>query len=479
MNRAPLLLSATLISACASTNGLTGEPIDIFPSAPDAPETWAAAGVAGSAQTGDWVSAFNDPIMTELVKDALKENPTLAGQAAIARAARQQARAAYGASLPSIDASGSAGFNRFVAEDFSGDPQSSEDPLFGLGLDASWDADLWGRIDAGVEAARQDLAASEADLAAAQLSIAAQTASAWVNLNAALAQERVAVETFEARERTVTLTERRFGRGLSTALDVRLARSSRAEAEASIAATRRISGESARLLETLLGRYPANEIEAAADIPALDPLMIGGNPTLLLARRPDIAAAEARVAAAGLRAEEARLALLPSLRLSLSLSTSDDEIANAFDPSFIAGRALASLVQPIFKGGQLDAQKEAAIARAEQAVANYAAAALQAWREVEDAIAADTLLAQQEEAQTRALEEAVFAEDLAFRQYQNGLVSIFNLIDAQTRRLNAESALISARTNRAVNRINYHLALGGGLPASVIPDTAIAPGASQ
>ncbi len=476
MNRAPLLLTATLLTACSTVPSMGGDPVEIFATAPDAPETWSAAGVIGEAETGDWISAFNDPIMTELVKDALKENPTLIAQAAATRSVRQQARATYGNSLPSLTASGSTGYNRVVTEDLTGDPQGFEDPVFGLGLDASWDLDLWGRIDAGIEAARADLVASETDLLAAQLSIAAQTANAWINLNASLAQERVAVETFTARERTVTLTERRFARGLSTALDVRLARSSRAGAEADIARRRQISGESARLLETLVGRYPANEIEAAAQIPMLDPLLIGGNPTVLLARRPDIAAAEARVLASGLRAEQARLALLPSLQLTATLSTSDDEFANAFDPSYIAGRAIASLIQPVFNGGALDAQRESALALAEQAVANYATITLRAWREVEDAIAADSLLAQQEDAQSRALEEAVFAEDLAFRQYQNGLVSIFNLIDAQTSRLNAESALITARTNRAVNRINYHLALGGGLPASVIPDAAIAAG---
>ncbi|MEM8773364.1 MAG: TolC family protein, partial [Pseudomonadota bacterium] len=347
---------------------------------------------------GDWISAFNDPIMTELVKDALKENPTLIAQAAVARSVRQQARATYGNSLPSLTASGTTGYNRVVTEDLSGDAQGFEDPVFGLALDASWDPDLWGRIDAGIEAARADLLASETDLLAAQLSIAAQTANGWINLNAALAQERVAVETFSARERTVTLTERRFARGLSTALDVRLARSSRAGAEADIALRRRISGEAARLLETLLGRYPSNEIEAAAQIPMLDPLLIGGNPTVLLARRPDIAAAEARVSAAGLRAEQARLALLPSLQLTATLSTSDDEFANAFDPSYIAGRAIASLIQPVFNGGALDAQRESALALAEQAVANSATIALRAWREEEDAIAADSLLAQQEDA---------------------------------------------------------------------------------
>lgn len=191
---------------------------------------------------------------------------------------------------------------------------------------------------------------------------------------------------------------------------------------------------------------------------------------MLLSRRPDVAAAEARIVAAGLRAEQARLALLPSIRLTGSVSNTEVEFADVFDPERLSARLIGSLAQPIFNGGALKAERDAAIARAEAAVARYADTVLTSWREVEDAIAADFLLSQQEEAQQRALEEARFAEDLAERQYSNGLVSIFNLIDAQTRRLSAESSVISARAQRAINRIQYHQALGGGLTDPNIPE---------
>jgi len=231
-----------------------------------------------------------------------------------------------------------------------------------------------------------------------------------------------------------------------------------------MAAQRQFTGEAARRLETLIGRYPNAELQVPAVIPTLDVIVPEGNPALLLSRRPDIAGAEARVAAAGLRAEQARLAMLPSLRLTASAGTNTVEFADAFDPERIAANLIASLVQPLFTGGQLDAQRDLAVAQAESAVANYAATALDAWREVEDALAADTFLASQEDAQARALEEARLAEDLAERQYTSGTITIFNLIDAQTRRLTAESQLVTAQASRATNRISYHLALGGGLP---------------
>ena len=283
----------------------------------------------------------------------------------------------------------------------------------------------------------------------------------------------MAVATYEARDRVVTLTERRFARGLSNALDVRTARSARATAEAAIAARRQALGNASRRLEILLGRYPADEIEAPAVFPDLAPIETAGTPIMLLSRRPDIAASEARLVATGLRAEQARLALLPTLSLSGTLSTSDTNLADVFDPVRIAANAIASLSQPVFNGGALRADRDAAIARAESALATYAGDVLVAWREVEDALAADDFLATQVDAQRRALEEANEAEALATRQYTNGLVSIFNLIDAQTRRLNAESNLIAARSARVSNRIAFHLAIGGAVtegPEASEPD---------
>ncbi len=464
MKQAGIVLGFLALGACSSVPSvpsLSGQPEAIFPVAPDAPEVWAASGVAGETPKTDWLSQFDDEKLVALVNEALSANPSIRSQFYAVEATRAQARSTYGRTLPSLSGSASAGGTSNYIESID---SRVDDTTFGVGLDLSWDIDLWGRLRAGINAAEADLVASEADLASARLALAAQTASAWFDLNAALAQERVAVETFEARSRALELTERRLSRGLASALDVRTARTTQASAEASIAAQRQASQNASRRLEILLGRYPSAELDALAELPELSAIPPSGNPTLLLTRRPDIAAAEARVMAAGLRAEQARLAMLPSLRLTGSVSTTETDISDALDPTRVAARLIAGLAAPIFNGGSLDADRDAAVASARAAVENYAATTLTAWREVEDALAADTLLALQEDAQFRALEEARLAEELATRQYTNGLVSIFNLIDSQTRRLSAESSLISARSARASNRVSFHLALGGGLP---------------
>ena len=469
MKTAPLLLGAALLGGCGSLRGLSGDPFEPIPVAPDAPQKWAAAGVDTVPAEGDWLAQFNSAPLNGLVQEALANNPTLASQVATRNAAVFDARAERGNLRPLVNGSADAGVLRNVAN-VGGDAVTSDDTLYGLGVSASWDADLWGRLRAGVRLADSELAVAEADLQAARLSLAAQTAFAWLDLNTAQALEQVADATLEVRQRTERLTTRRFSRGLSTALDVRLARSAVAQAEATIAQREQATGEAARRLEVLIGRYPAAEVDAPAQLPRLSPLQPSGNPVTLLARRPDVAAAEARVISAGLRAEQARLALYPSLTLTASASTSQNDLADALDPAFIAARAIAGLAQPLYAGGQIAARRDAFIERAKIALANYAATTLTAWQEVENALAADGFLARQEDAQERALEEAAQAEDLAERQYQNGLVSIFNLIDAQTRRLNSESALVSARAARASNRISYHLALGGGVPVAMPND---------
>jgi len=477
MKKSFLFLGSAMLAACATSPDATERYVDdrnaLFAAVPDAPAEWAARGVAGEAPTADWLSQFNDPVMTSLVSEALAKNPSLGSRAALARASEALTRAARGQRLPSLSATVSGGGTSTGVE-VAGQSERFNDPSFGLGVDASWEADLWGRVSNTVAQADADYAASEADLAAAELSIAAQTAIAWIALNEALAQERIALLSYEARDRVLTITDRRVRSGVSGPLELRTARSTLAGAEATIAARRQASMESARRLELLLGRYPAAEITATAAIPELKEMAAEGNPALLLSRRPDIAALEARVVSAGLRAEEARLAMLPSLRVTGSAGTSSTEFEDVVDPSLIAARLVAGLVQPLFTGGRLKATQEAAIAQAQASVATYVSGVLSAWREVEDALTADVLLAQQETAQGVAFEEARFAEELAERQYISGTITIFNLIDAQTRRLTAESQLVSARASRAINRVSYHLALGGGVPAPAA-DTTTAP----
>ncbi len=465
--RAHLLLAGVAaLSGCAS---LRHEPETISVELPATPAEWTEGQLAEVPPVGDWVAGFNDPVMEELIAEALENNPGI--QAAYARvdAARATAAATYGRSLPSLSASGSATGTSSAFDNNSGGITRTDSLGYRIGLNASWEADLWGRIGAGLSAADADLVASEADFAASRLSLAANTAIAWIRLSDAVRQEALAEATLAARERILSLTERRYNFGLTGALDVRTARSAVASSEAALLSRQQNSGVARRSMEILLGRYPANELEANLDSKELPPITGAGDPTSLLARRPDIAAAEARIAAAGFRVDQARLALRPSLSLTASLTNSADNFSDVLNPEYLAAQVISSLTAPIFNGGSLEANIAAAEAQGRTASFNYVSAVLTAWKEVEDALAADAFLAAQVDAQTVAYEQALAAEGLAERQYQNGLTTIFNLIDTQTRRINAEASLISAQTSRAINRVQFHLALGGELTNDALP----------
>lgn len=480
MRRSVFISSLCLLSACASGHRFTGAPVDIEPALPEAPSLFQAQTVAEAPLLTNWLDQFDDQRLVDIVGEALVANPNILASEARVRAAQQTARAVFGQSLPSVGFTFTNGFSsNFSSQALGGgvvvDGRFSQ-PSFSNAFQISWELDLWGRVRAGNQAAKADFIASQADLNAAQLSIGAQAATAWINLNAALEQERIAKATVDARQNVLELTERRFSRGLQTALDVRTARSQLATAEAQVAAQTQTRNEAARGLETLLGRYPANEIQAPAIIPVVGSLQAPGDPMSLLQRRPDLAAMDARLEAAGFRAEAARLAIFPAVNVSSGISdASSINFPDIFDPQRISANIFASLTQTVWAGGSIKANKRAAIASAEALAYDYTTTALTAWREVEDALDADRLLAEQEAAQRIAVEESTLAEALATRQYQNGLVSIFNLLTSQTTRLTAESSLVQARTARAINRINYHMALGGGF-APVATETEASSG---
>ncbi len=454
------LVSIIALTGCSTLQLKTETPV--VPT-PEHPAAWKTGELAPVPASGDWVSSLGDPTLTRLVAEALTNNPDLAVSAASVQASRAAAQAQYGNRLPSINGSAGTDWTSAV-QDINDKAFRTEGSGFDFAVGASWEPDFWGRISAGIKAAEADLRASEADFQTAELSLAASTAISWFQLKDAIRQEALAEETLAARERTLQLTERRFRNGLSAALDVRLSRSAVESAKASLISRKRASGEARRAIEILLGRYPSNEIEVSDGFLDLPELEGAGDPTTLLARRPDIAGAEARIASAGFKVETARLALRPSLSLSGRLFSSNDDLPDLFDPSYLAGQVAASLTAPIYNGGALKANIRAAEAQAKIASSSYVGTVLRAWQEVENAIAADSLLAQQLTSQLRALEEARLAESLAERQYQSGLSTIFDLIDAQTRRINAQSGVISAQSARAINRVQFHLALGGELP---------------
>ncbi len=481
MRRAILATGAAAsAAACASFDAPSLEmPVT-------APEQWASPTAPAAAARGDWLAAFADARLTALVREALDANYDIAAAAARLDQARHAARIAGADRWPSVNGTLDARRTELAepGELTTFDPQTNQlitvsrgavTETYGLGLTASWEFDLWRRLAASAQAGVLDAVAAEADLADAQLSIAASTAIAWFDLVQAQLLSALADDEVATQNRALTLTERRFEAGIATSLDVRLARSAAASSEANRALRRQQLNSAVRALEVLLGRYPAAELDATSRLPQLPRLSGTGAPGELLTRRPDLRAAEARLEAAGLRARAARRALFPRLSLTASYGTDGvSEFSDVTNPDALVSNLVANLTAPIFNAGALgaEARRNADIARAQ--LATYANAALNAYREAEDALDAERFLEAQERALAVAVAEAEAAEALAEREYTRGVGTIFELLDAQNRRLSAQGQLIAVRRNRVVNRVTLHVAIGGDFRSGLIDNSSAA-----
>ena len=435
--RKSLLVAATALVAtsCASLPAY-----DAGESLPVTPDSWTSApAMTGPYEARDWVESLGDAQLTGLIDEAFQSNPSLNQSFARYRAARAAARASGANRLPSL----SGGLEYTRSEPNVGSGSDS----FSLGLSASWEADVWGRVADGANASARDAQAAAEDVRASQLSIAGLVAKQWYALTEAHQQTELAERDVATRESSLSLTERRFARGLVRSSDVRTARSALASSEAALASRRRSEAAAARALETLLGRYPAAQLVSDGDFPELDPLAAIGSPEDLLARRPDIRAAARRLEAAGLRADAARKALYPSLSLSGGSGTGGPSAED-------------------INGGSLRAQRDQAEANAEAQLHAYVSTVLTAWQEAENALHADEILEMRVDSLRQAFEEAAEAEQLVIRQYASGVATIFDLLNAQSRRISAESQYISARRDRATNRVDLYLAIAGDFSAA-------------
>ena len=459
---------ASALSGCA-TALLPGEATEVVPEAtvPVAPDF--AEYAPDALPRSDWVESFDDPRLTELVAIAVDRNTTVRASLFAVDAALAGVEQAEADRLPSVGASaGVSRRQRFKNGSFTtpdGLVIPSTQPLgqtnFSLGLNAQWEPDFWGRVRNRIDAAGYEVAASDADLAAARLSVAGQVAQTYFALIEARQLVELSTRDVDTQQRSLRLTERRFESGLTGASDVRLARSTVASSEALQASRRQLLGDTARRLEVLLRSYPSDTLDAPARFPALPAFTGAGVPAQMLERRPDLIAQEARLYGQGIQVDLARKALMPQITLSSSLNEGVTNLGDLFDIESLVGTLASNLTAPIFNNGRLVAGVERQEAVLRQAMERYAGTALTAFREVEDALAAETRLAEREAALERSLVEARRAEERLELRYTEGLATILQLLDAQSRRLSAEGQLIAAQAERLQNRVRLHVALGG------------------
>ncbi len=419
---------------------------------------WKPAQPADTAERGQWWKVFGDPQLDALEAQVEIGNQNLRlaeAQYRQARALVQQARAAL---FPALGASVSVTRGRSPA---AGAASTSHV----VSLDASWEADLWGRVRREVEANVAGAEASAADLANARLSAQAELASDYFQLRVLDVQRQLFDDTVAAYEKSLALTRNRYAVGVAGKADV-------VQAQAQLISTRAQAidlGVARAQLEhaiaTLLGKAPADFSLPRASIAIGMRDVPPGMPSQLLERRPDIAAAERRVAAANAQIGVARSAFFPDLTLSASAGFQSPSVANwisAPNRFWSLGPALA---QSLFDAGLRRAQSEQAIAAYDASVAAYRQTVLAAFQEVEDNLAALRILGDEARVQEDAVSSARESVTLTTNQYKAGTVDYLSVVTVQATRLAIERAAVVTYGQRLLAEVALIKALGGGWQA--------------
>lgn len=449
-----LVLAAPLcITACSATP----------PPEPEAASPVAVPHAWNSGDKGDvvpWSTDIEDPALRSLIIRALAQNYDLKALVARVDAARARSRIVGADLQPRIDVE-YRGSRTKSAE--SGATSPVENPLTrqSLSVELAWELDVWGRLRAAARAAVADYQAAEQDLAAARLLLAANIARAWFDAVEADQQVLLAEGTLTSFRSSLAIIEQRFQRGIGTALDVRLARGNVATAEANLFLNRGDRDAALRRLKVLLGAYPDTDITLAESLPEFTSRVPAGLPSELLLRRPDLGAERWRVLANSERVRSSKRELFPRFVLTGSGGTASGTLVDLLEWDRLIWNIAGGIIQPVFQGGRIRANIDLASANEDEALALYAQTVLDAFREVETALAAEEFLSMQERALNLSVKEQKAALQLAQQQYEGGLVGIITLLETQRRAFNAESAWLSTLNFKLQNRINLHLALGG------------------
>jgi multidrug efflux system outer membrane protein len=467
------LLAALLLTACAApafkqpgidTPAAFKEAAGDVKTAADG-SVWRAARQAEQQPRGEWWLAFQDPRLTELVDEATRNNASLAVAAARVRQARAIAGIARADRVPQVGLGIQAQRARPAALDVgnAATPQAS----YSASLSASYEVDLFGRVSANIEAARQDAGAGEASYRSVLLSLQADVAQTWFRLRALDAELSTVDSAVRLREESVRVNQRRFDLGDIGEFDLTRAKTELSATRAEAIGLQRQRSNAEHALAVLLGRPAARFTAITSPLPesvAL-PAIPAGLPSSLLERRPDIAAAQRAMEAANARIGVARAAMFPALSLNAAGGGVGGAMADVFNWSSRSWVLGALLSLPIIDGGRNKANVTRSEAALEESVAAWREQVLVAFAEVEDNLAGVRILAEQGAQLEDAVRSARRSAELARKLYDAGRSSYLDLLDAQRNLATSERSAVQLRGNQALTTVALIRALGGGWDA--------------
>ena len=427
-------------------------------------EGWVPAAPADALERGPWWSLFGDPVLDQLASRVEVSNQNVAVAVAAYAQARALVREQRASLFPSVTLDG--GASRSRSSGSGGSSTSGSGGRIGnnyqLSIGGSWEPDVWGRLGRAVDGATAGAQASAADLASARLSAQGELAANYFSLRQTDAQKALLESTIAGYRRTLEITQNRYTAGIAAKTDVLQAQTQLANAQADEAGLQRQRAQLEHAIAVLVGEAPGNFTLAPAAWNPVVPEVPVGLPSTLLQRRPDIAAAERRVAAANEQIGIAKSAYYPSLSLSASYGLGASRVAELFKASSSAWSLGLSAAQVLFNAGATGARVEGSEAAHAQAVARYRQTVLTAFQGVEDQLAATRVLLTQQDLRRQASTAADQVEQQVLNRYRSGQVSYTEVITAQATALSARRALVQAMADRQTTAVALIQSLGGG-----------------
>lgn len=463
-----LLAGSATLTACASVPELGPKPQ--IRAAATIASTQALASTADAWPADGWWTAYNDPQLSALIDEALAAAPDLAVAAARLRQAEGYAQQAGAALLPGVDATGSAGYvkqskNNGVPAQFVPDGWRQQGKI---GLNLSFNLDLWGKNRASLAAATSDAEAARYEVAEARLALTTGIAATYADLVTLHAQRDTLESALAIREDTLRLVSTRVATGLDTRAELKQAQSRVPATRAELAATDEAIALTRNALAALVGAGPDRALTIVR--PKAMALKAQGVPMGasidLIGRRPDIAAARASVEAAASRIKVARAAFYPDISLSALIGLQSLGLNNLFKSSSTFGSAGPAISLPIFHGGALQGQYRGARGAYDEAVARYDSGVIQALRQVADAATSQKALIVRLSESRAALADAEEGNALARKRYEGGLSSYLDVLSAEEGVLEARQTVAELEARAFTLDVAMVRALGGGFQAS-------------
>ncbi|MBY4769364.1 efflux transporter outer membrane subunit [Burkholderia ambifaria] len=471
LSAAVAVATAVLLAGCAVGPDYHRPDTSIPAAFKEAPAGWKVAQPADRADRGPWWTVYDDPQLDALIGKLNASNQTIAQSAAAYRQARAlvaEARAAYFPTV-GLTASGSRARSGRTSTSSSASGFGSSSSIsnsYSVGLDASWEPDLWGKVSRSVSAQRAGEAAAAADLANARLSQQALLAQTYFQLRTSDALQRLLDDTVKSYGDSLKLTQNQYAQGVAARADVIQAQTQLQSAQAAAIDNGVARAQYEHAIATLIGEpastfsLPPNPLTAQPPITPVDV------PSALLERRPDIAAAERRAASANEQIGVAIAAFFPTLTLSATGGFQSSVWSQLFTLPARFWTVGPQLAATLFDAGLRAAQTDAARATYDQDVAAYRLAVLTAFQDVEDNLASQRILAQEVDVQRQAVDSAEHALAIVTNQYKAGTVAYLNVLSAQTTAFTAQQKLATIAGQRMVSSVGLVKALGGGWDAS-------------